>query len=417
MQALLLAAGQSSRMYPFASGSHKSMVKIFGKPLLQHTLEKLKSKNITDIVIVVGKDNNIESYFGDGSKFGVSITYVLQEKPEGAGNAVLLAKEYLHGDFFLLNSYHVEIDKFVEPLLSTKTNGTEGVLLVKQKTDTWNYGVISVDEDRVKAITEKPREGNEASKFCIVGIYLLSLLFISKLENTPAEHYQLETALDSFAKDNVIRFWETKEDTVVLKYPWDLLTLKNYMLSGLKKDIAENAEIASSAEIIGEVYVGENVKIMEKAVIKGPCFIGKNVYVGNNAILRDGTVVEENSVVGANMEVKNTLIMEDSKTHSGFIGDSIVGNNCRIGAGFCTANVRLDRATVKSTIKNEKVDTGVKSLGVMVGDGTRIGIKSSTMPGIIIGRNVFVGSETTVMNNVGDDAKYYTKFQEVVIKS
>jgi UDP-N-acetylglucosamine diphosphorylase/glucosamine-1-phosphate N-acetyltransferase len=416
MQALLLAAGQSSRMYPFANGFHKSMIKIFGKPLLQHAIEKLKNKNITDIVIVVGKDNNIEPYFGDGSKYGVSITYVLQEKPEGAGNAILLAAKHLKDDFLLLNSYHVEIDKFIEPLLSAKLGGTEGILLVKQKTDTWNYGVISVDEDRVKAITEKPQKGNEASSFCIVGIYLLSSSFIRKLESTPAEHYQLETALDAFAKDHVVRFLETKEETVVLKYPWDLLTIKNYLLSDLKKNIAANAEVASSAEIIGEVYIGENAKIMEKAVIKGPCFIGKNVFIGNNAILRDGTIVEENSVVGANMEVKNTLIMESSKTHSGFIGDSVVGNNCRIGAGFCSANVRLDRATVKSTVKNEKVDTGVKSLGAMIGDGTHIGIKSSTMPGIIIGRNVYVGSETAVMNNITDNTKYYTKFQEVVIK-
>jgi bifunctional UDP-N-acetylglucosamine pyrophosphorylase/glucosamine-1-phosphate N-acetyltransferase len=416
MQALLLAAGQSSRMYPFANGAHKSMIKLFGKPLLEHTLEKLKNKNITDIVIVVGKDNNIESYFGDGSKFGVSITYVLQEIPKGAGNAVLLAKEYLRDDFLLLNSYHVEIDKFIDKLSSAKTSGTDGVLLVKQKTDTWNYGVVSIGEDRVNAITEKPEKGKEASKLCIVGIYLFSPKFILKLEETPAEHYQLEKALDSFVKDHAIRFLETKEETVVLKYPWDLLSLKNYMLANLKKYTAENAEIASSAEIIGEVFIGENVKIMEKVVIKGPCYIGKNVFIGNNAILRDGVDVEANSVVGANMEVKNILMMEDSKVHSGFIGDSVVGNNCRIGAGFCTANVRLDRATVKSTVKNEKIDTGVKSLGVMVGDGTHIGIKSSTMPGIIIGRNVVVGSETAVMNNIDDNTKYYTKFQEVVVK-
>jgi bifunctional UDP-N-acetylglucosamine pyrophosphorylase/glucosamine-1-phosphate N-acetyltransferase len=76
----------------------------------------------------------------------------------------------------------------------------------------------------------------------------------------------------------------------------------------------------------------------------------------------------------------------------------------------------LDRATVKATVKNEKIDTGLKSLGVMVGDGTHIGIKASTMPGVIIGGNVVVGSETAVMNNIDDNTKYYTKFQEVVIK-
>jgi UDP-N-acetylglucosamine diphosphorylase / glucose-1-phosphate thymidylyltransferase / UDP-N-acetylgalactosamine diphosphorylase / glucosamine-1-phosphate N-acetyltransferase / galactosamine-1-phosphate N-acetyltransferase len=416
MQALLLAAGQSSRMYPFANGMHKSMTKLLGKPILQHMLEKLKQKNITDIVVVVGKNSNIESYFGNGEKFGVSISYVLQENPEGAGNAILLSKKYLHDDFLLLNSYHVEIEKFVESLVLAKTNGIDGVLLVKQKENTWDYGVVDVKEGMVKAITEKPQKGKETSNLCIVGAYLLSLNFISTLENTPAEHYQLETALNSFVNDHAVRFLETKDEAVVLKYPWDILSVKNYMLSSLGKFVSQRAEIASSAEIIGNVYIEENVKIMEKVVIKGPCYIGKNVFIGNNAILRNGVDVEENSVIGANMEVKNTMIMEGAKTHSGFIGDSVIGKNCRIAAGFCTANVRLDRETVKTTVKGVKVDTGLKSLGAMIGDETHFGIKSSTMPGVIIGRNVVVGSQTTAMNNIEDNTKYYTKFQEVVEK-
>jgi len=415
MQALLLAAGQSSRMYPFANGMHKSMIRLMGKPLLQHTIAKLKLKNITEVVIVVGKDNNIEKYFGNGEKFGVSIKYVLQEKPEGAGSAILLAKEHLQDEFLLLNSYHVEIDKLVDQLLSAKQE-TDGTLLVRQKEDTSDFGVVTVDGNKVKAITEKPPKGKEESNLCIVGIYLLSKSFLTELENTPFDHYQLETALDAFSKKHTVCFVETKEETVVLKYPWDLLGIKNYLLKDLQKNIAESAEIASSAEIIGQVQISENVKVMEKVVIKGPCFIGKNVFIGNNAVLRNGVIVEENSVIGANAEVKNSVIMADSKTHSGFIGDSVIGKNCRIAAGFCTANVRLDRETVKATVKGEKVDTGLKSLGVMIGDETHFGIKSSTMPGIIIGRNVVVGSETTVMNNIDDNTKYYTKFQEVVVK-
>ncbi len=414
MQALLLAAGQSSRMYPFSNGMHKSMIKILGKPLLQHTLEKLKQKNVTEIIIVVNKDKTIESYFGDGKKFGVSITYVLQEEPQGAGNAILLAKKQIKEDFLLLNSYHVEINKFIDRLVLAKTQASDGVLLVKQKENAWDYGVVKVENNRVSGIIEKPQKGNEPSKLCIVGIYLLPLKFIATLEKIPQEHYQLEAALDAYVKDHNVCFVESSEETVVLKYPWDLLNVKNYLLSNLKKYTAENAQIASSAEIIGEVYIDENAKIMENAVIKGPCFIGKDVFIGNSAILRDGIDMENNSVVGANMEVKNALIMENSKTHSGFLGDSVIGSGCRIGAGFCTANLRIDRATVKTTANDKKIDTGLKSLGVMIGNDTRIGVKVSTMPGIIIGSNVSVGPATTVLHNIADGKKYYTKFAEIV---
>lgn len=414
MQAILLAAGQSSRIHPFSNGMHKSMIRILGKPLLQHTIEKLKTKNVTDIIIVVGKDQVIESYFGDGKKFGVSITYVLQETPEGAGNAILLAKRHLRGDFLLLNSYHVEIDKFIDQLVLAKTEANDGVLLVKQKENTWDYGVVKVEDGRVNGLIEKPQKGNEPSNLCIVGVYLLSLEFIATLEKTPQEHYQLETALDGYVKDHNITFVETSENTVVLKYPWDLLSVKDYLLSTLKKYVADNAEIAPSAEIIGEVYIDENAKIMENVVIKGPCFIGKDVFVGNSAILRDGVDMEDKSVIGANMEVKNSLIMENSKTHSGFLGDSVIGSDSRIGAGFCTANLRIDRATVKATINDKKIDTGLKSLGAMIGNNTRIGVKASTMPGVIIGNDVSVGPSTTVLHNISDGKKYYTKFAEIV---
>ena len=403
-------------MQPFSNGMHKSMIKILGKPLLCHTIEKLKEKNVTDIIIVVGKDKIIESYFGDGKKFGVSITYVLQEEPLGAGNALLLAKNYLKEDFLLLNAYHVEIDKFVESISSAKNGQIDGVLLVKQRENPWDYGVIKAENNRVGGIVEKPPKGKEPSKLCVVGVYLLSPKFIATLERTNQEHYQLETALNEFAKNNNLSFVETGEETVVLKYPWDLLAVKNYLLSALKTQISQSAEISESAKIIGEVKIEENAKVMEHAVIKGPCYIGKGVLVGNNTILRNGVDIEENCVVGANVEIKNSLIMENSKTHSGFLGDSVVGSNCRMGAGFCTANVRIDRATVKATVKEQKIDTGLKSLGVMIGNNSRIGIKASTMPGVIIGENVFVGPSTTVLHNIPNGVKYFTKFAELVQK-
>jgi bifunctional UDP-N-acetylglucosamine pyrophosphorylase/glucosamine-1-phosphate N-acetyltransferase len=248
----------------------------------------------------------------------------------------------------------------------------------------------------------------------VIGIYLLNKLFIENLKQTPKDHYSFEKSISSFAKKADIRFTVTALENVSLKYPWEILSLKDHLLKNLKKYTARSARIASSAQIFGEVYVDEGAKIMENATVKGPCYIGKNAYVGNNAILRQGVDLEENSVIGANMEFKNTLMMENSKVHSGFIGDSVIGKNCRIGAGFNTANVRLDRMSVKVTVKNEKIDTGLKSLGVLVGDGSVIGIKSSSMPGKIIGKRVAVGSNTCVSKNIADDSKYYAKFQEII---
>ncbi len=117
------------------------------------------------------------------------------------------------------------------------------------------------------------------------------------------------------------------------------------------------------------------------------------------------------------LEVKNSLIMSSAKVHSGFIGDSVIGEDCRIGAQFSSANVRLDRSEIKIQTEKEEVDSGLKHLGTIIGRNVKIGIKVSTMPGIIIGGGSIIGPSTVVLNNVPENSKYYTKFKETVIKN
>lgn len=414
MQAVLLAGGKSSRLHPFAQdGTHKSMLKVLGKPILEHTIDGLKKVGVEKIIIVVGAENAIEEYFGDGKSFGVSITYVVQKEPLGMGNALLLSEKYLEDQFLLTHAHHIDVYPYVEELFSQKNNG-QALILAQVRSDPWKYGVLKVQDDKVVEIVEKPQKGKESSNLCIVGMYILPKVFLETLKKTPEEHYQLETALSQFAKDNTVKVVEVQGETVTLKYPWDLLKVKDYLLKSIKKSLGKSVAIAKSAEIIGEVCIGDDTTIMEGAKIKGPCYIGNNVTIGNNAILRSGVVVGDDCVIGANMEVKNALFFDEVTTHSGFIGDSVIGQKCKIAGQFCTANVRLDREAVKVTVKNEKIDSGLKSLGVFMGDGVAVGVNVSVMPGVTIGKNAIIGPSTTILRNVDNDTKYYTKFEEVV---
>ena len=414
MQVVILAAGESSRFYPF-NNLHKSMVKVMGKPILEHTMEGLKKEGIKKIILVISKNSAIKDYFGDGKRFGISIDYVVQREPLGMGNALLLAEKKVKGDFLLLSAHRVDADKFVNYLLEKKLQRkAKAVLLTKQKANTQIHGVLKFEKNRVLQIVEKPKKGTEPSNLCVVGIYLLPYGFLKTLKNTPSEHYQLEKAISIYARENFVSFVETKDGLVTLRYPWDLLDIKNYLFKNLKRSISGQSGIAKSAEIIGEVMIEDGVKVMEGVRIKGPCFIGKNATIGNNAFLRNGVDIEQSCLVGSYMEMKNTIFMENSTTHSGFIGDSIIGEDCKIAAQFCTGNVRLDRNVIETVVKGEKVETGMKYLGAMIGASTNIGIKVSTMPGVIIGKNVIIGPSTTVMKNVPDDTKYYAKFQEII---
>jgi UDP-N-acetylglucosamine diphosphorylase / glucose-1-phosphate thymidylyltransferase / UDP-N-acetylgalactosamine diphosphorylase / glucosamine-1-phosphate N-acetyltransferase / galactosamine-1-phosphate N-acetyltransferase len=418
IKAIILAAGESSRFYPF-SNYHKSLIKIMGKTILEHTLASIKKSGIEDVVIVVA-DLQDKNLIKDGKKMGLNIKYVLQKNPTGMGDALLSAEKEIESDFFLVAPYHIDFHKFKNLMLDMKKNDSDIVLLTKKIGNPLylqRTGILKLDGEKVVEIVEKPVLGSEPSDLGVIAIYLLNKLFIENLRQTKKENYSFEKSIASFAEKADVRFALTTDENISLKYPWEILSLKDNLFKNIKKYTANTAEIAPSAQILGDVYIDEGAKIMENAIVKGPCYIGKNAYVGTNAILRNGVDLGENSGIGANMEFKNTLMMEKSKVHSGFIGDSVIGENCRIGAGFNTANVRLDRTSVKSMVKNEKIDSGLKSLGVMIGDDARIGIKCSSMPGIIVGRRVMIGPNTSIAKNISDDNKYYTKFQEIIEKN
>lgn len=412
MQAIILAAGSSSRLWPFSDGRHKSFVSIFGKPLIIHTIEAIKRTGILDIIVVTDEVQRTRSVIGEGKAIGINISYVVQKEALGMGDALLQTKDLLYDSFLVTSGYHVDADVFIPLLLLKKRGGS--ALLLKKRTDYWKHGVVTIAGEKVTSVEEKPKDDPKKEKLCIVGLYYLSKDFLETLKQTPLTHYHLETALDAYAKKKDIAYVEIENDTVSLKYPWDLLDIKDYLLKKIKKQTGKNCQIATSAEVIGDVSFGDNVKVFEGARIKGPCYVGNNVTIGTNAILRSGTVIEETCVVGANMEIKNSILMKGTTTHSGFIGDSVIGEDCKIAAQFTTANVRLDRQNIKVVVKEEQIDTGKRSLGVLMGSKVIAGINCSIMPGVIIGNNVVIGPSTTVRKNVSSNIRYYTKFQEVI---
>ncbi len=151
--------------------------------------------------------------------------------------------------------------------------------------------------------------------------------------------------------------------------------------------------------------------------------------IGNNAVIRPNSVIENDVHLGTFTEIKASVIGRGTHIHSGYIGDSVIGENCRIGAGFVTANRRTDRGPIKFTllnfpnknlggltIKDKIVDSGKSYLGCIIGHGTKIGIKSSTMPGTIIGNNCIIGSNTEIKGAIPSNSLVYTKRTNIVKK-
>lgn len=416
IKAVLLAAGESSRFWPLSEDRHKSTIKICGKPIILWTIESLAKTGIKDFIVVQSQKMEVEKILKSYALQEVNLEFVIQEQALGMGDAVEKAKELIEDYFLVLNPNHFDAHEFVLPMIEKlKQTKADVVLLGKQTSRPWDYGVFVFENGKPVEIIEKPEKGKEPSNIRVMGIYLLSKKFFGYHNQVNIYEYSYEDALSLFLKNENAELVITEKSTTSLKYPWHLLDFAKKLMEYVIKNqkISENAKISEKAEVQGNVIIEEGVKIFENAVIKGPCYIGKNTIIGNNTLLRESCITD-NCTIGANAEVARSVFLDDVHVHSGYFGDSVLAEHVRVGAGTVFANVRLDRESVKSVVKGKKTDTGRRSFGCVIGRNTKLGINVSVIPGILIGSNCIIGPNTLVKENIENDIVYYT--EHVIVK-
>ncbi|MCK5123277.1 MAG: hypothetical protein KAQ87_03985, partial [Candidatus Pacebacteria bacterium] len=249
------------------------------------------------------------------------------------------------------------------------------------------------------------------------GVYLLPKEFFGYYKRIKEHTYAYEDALALYMKEKEVRMVETLQETPSLKYPWDLFKVNQLMMDALLQEqkIHKSVKIAKSAIIDGPVQIEENTIIFENAVIKGPCYIGKGCIIGNNTLIRKYTNLEDGVLIGANAEVTRSIFQSRSHTHAGFFGDSIIGEDARIGSGAITANVRMNRKEINPFVKNKRVETKLTALGAIIGDNTHLGVAVNLMPGVLVGTDVQIGPNTLVRENVPSNKIYYAEFKGITI--
>lgn len=417
VQAIILAAGESSRFRPLSEGKHKSLVKLLGKTILEHTVDAVKGAGVKDILVVVSSHDKAEIEHMLGKK----VEIVVQQEPRGMGDAILACEKRINSGFVVLNADRFDSSGVIKQILSTAKSKKADMVVLSRKTDTpWKYGMLTTKNGMAKKVTEKPKQGTEPSNDMVVGIYLLPKDFLHYYKQCKEHQYAYEDALSLYMSKHDVPVipLETAERSSA-KYSWELLDVAAALLQKAlrkKTDIDPSAKIAKSAIVEGPVHIGKNSRIFENAVVKGGVWIGDNCTVGNSALIRENSVIENNCSIGMGTEVARSVFLENSSIHSGFVGDSVVGEGVKIGAGFITANRRLDRGEILPTVKGEKVSTKKTYLGAVIGHKTSVGIMSSTMPGTIIGCNCIIGSNTHLKGTIDSDMIIYSQTEQIVRK-
>jgi len=407
MKAVVLAAGEGVRLQPITAKRPKHLIKVSGKPILEHCMDALKTCGVTETIIVTHyMSDAIRQYFGDGEKLGLKITYVEQSEVLGTGNAVSAVEPYVNGDFVLVYGDLLFAPDAVKNMIHLyETEKAAAVMTVVPVEKPESYGIVELENEKaVKRIIEKPASGEAPSNLANAGLYVFSKEVFGKLKRTKASvrgEWELTDSLSLLIKEEkvVLASKISKGDWVDIGRPWDLLEANSWALERMEHKVYGTVE--NGAHLIGPVTVAETARIRSGAYIEGPTFIDEGSDIGPNCYIRACTSIGKNVRLGNACEVKNSIIMD--RTHVGhlsYVGDSILCERCNLAAGTITANLRLDDGVVKMLVKGEVVDTGRRKLGAILGDDVKTGINALLMPGVKVGANSWVGANFTVHKDV-----------------
>jgi bifunctional UDP-N-acetylglucosamine pyrophosphorylase/glucosamine-1-phosphate N-acetyltransferase len=410
LKAVFLCGGISRRMFPFTE--EKYLLSFLDKSLLEHQMEEVAKAGVRDFLVVVNPAARQRAEEAVSRLDGVSVQVALQEQPRGMGHALLSVREHLGTGPLLIVSPSdvVEPAAYTWMLTAAPKGDAVSYILGYRVNEYFPGGYLVVSPGGwVKEIAEKPGKGREPSQVVNIVVHLHTrpgkLLEALADEGGDGDD-TYERALGRFmAAGDRMKVVPYEGFWGPIKYPWHILAVMEHLLQGIQRDIAPSAQIASSAVVEGRVVVGEGACIFENAVVRGPAYIGPGAVIGNNVLIRGGAHIGARSVVGFGTEIKHSYIGQDSNFHFGYVGDSIVGSGCNLGAGTITANLPFHRRHVRVKVGDEVVDTGTRYLGAMIGDNCQTGIHASLMPGVRMGEGSVLGPHLCLTHDLDAGAR------------
>jgi bifunctional UDP-N-acetylglucosamine pyrophosphorylase/glucosamine-1-phosphate N-acetyltransferase len=418
VKAILLAAGEGLRLRPLTETIPKPLLKVLGEPILKRSIGGLNKHGIEDFVIITNYlEDQIKDYVGKEFP-NLNIEFIRQEEIKGTANALLLAKSKIKEDFLIaVNGDCIYSDSLIQ---KTVDAARKGIISIGGKftKEIAKYGAIITDDNGVPLkMIEKPSKEEIEEGFANIGIYSLSNEIFSIIELmeknislSPRGEYEIPDAINGLLEmkkfDTQLVQLEKDDYWFDIGRPWNLLDANRILLSYCKDE--REGLIEDGVSLKGIVIIKKDAIIRSGVYIEGPVFIDEGADIGPNCYIRKFSYLGKKSRIGNGCEIKNSIIEDYTHAaHLSYIGDSIIGPNCNLGAGTITANLRLDKKTIPVKIKGNKEDSERRKLGAIIGERVETGIGALLMPGIKIGSDSWIGAGTMVDEDIPSESIYF----------
>ncbi|MFW9962313.1 MAG: bifunctional sugar-1-phosphate nucleotidylyltransferase/acetyltransferase [Candidatus Sifarchaeia archaeon] len=395
-KAVILAAGDSTRLLPLSANQPKHVLPIAGKPLVFHTLEALEKAGIRETLVVYGYQASKLREAVETRSWKMKISFVDQKERKGTAHAAGYAKKFVGKSNAILMYGDVMVgpNTFEGLIERHKKRKFDLTLSVKPIENPSAYGIVKVQRGKAKALIEKPEPDQMVSNLVNAGIYAISYPIweaIEKTELSPRGEYEITDSISMLIERGNVGAYSLPSWWLDIGKPWDLLEANKLCLEQLETRIEGTVE--DGAIVKGNVIIEEDTLVKSGAYIEGPVFIDKESVIGPNCYIRPHTSLGKRVKIGNAVEIKNSIIMDGTNVgHLSYVGDSIIGQRSNFGAGTITANLRHDNETIFATVKGERINSGKRKLGAIIGDDVKTGIGTSISPGMVLHQ----GSQTGV---------------------
>jgi mannose-1-phosphate guanylyltransferase/phosphomannomutase len=351
-----MAGGEGSRLRPLTSRLPKPLAPVVNKPVMEHIIDLLKRHGITEVVATLHYlADEVESFFGDGSAFGVKMHYVVEDTPLGTAGAVKMAQHLLRDETFLIISGDALTNIDLTAMLDHhRRTGASATIALQRVTNPLEYGVVVTDnESRITRFLEKPSWGEIFSDTINTGMYVLEPDILDYME--AGRNYDFST--DVFPK--MLHENRILQGYITSAYWTDIGNLQAYHQANLDALNGKAQIEMPGAQIAPGVWVGEGCHIDPNARLVGPIVLGRGVTVQADAVVGPETAIGDSSIVS-----KNARIARSTAWESTYFGEQATVNDCTIA----DRNIVKDHVTI-----NE---------GAVIGRGCVLGSGAVVRPNI-----------------------------------